>query len=125
MTPNTVRCAGLVVAVEGVIALIVAIVLVVRAVRGADQHVDNGYGTAAWFLVIGGAVLAAGWALVTGRRWGRGIAVVAQLLFLPVAWYLGVGSHQLAYGIGVALAAVVTLGLLVTPSAMGWASGRD
>jgi len=125
MTPNTVRCAGLVVAVEGVIALIVAIVLVVRAVRGADQHVVNGYGTAAWFLVIGGAVLAAGWALVTGRRWGRGIAVVAQLLFLPVAWYLGVGSHQLAYGIGVALAAVVTLGLLVTPSAMGWASGRD
>ena len=59
----------------------------------------NKFGTAAWFAIIGGAVLAAGWALWTGRRWGRGVAVFAQLLLLPVAWYLAVGSQQWIYGI--------------------------
>ena len=59
----------------------------------------NKFGTAAWFAIIGGGVLAAGWALWTGRRWGRGVAVFAQLLLLPVAWYIAVGSHQWIYGI--------------------------
>ena len=69
----------------------IAAVLLVRAIGGADQRVANGLGTAVWFVVAGGAVLAAGWALLTGRRWGRGLAVFAELLLLPVAWYLTVG----------------------------------
>ena len=68
-----------------------AAVLVVRAIAGADQHVVNGLGTAVWFVLVGGAVLAAGRALVIGKRWGRGLAVFTQLLLLPVAWYLGGG----------------------------------
>ena len=44
-------------------------------------------------------MLAAGCALVTGKRWGRGLAVFTQLLLLPVAWYLAVGSHRPAFGI--------------------------
>ncbi len=77
----------------------------------------NNYGTAAWFAIIGGGVLAAGWALWTGRRWGRGVAVFAQLLLLPVAWYVAVGSHQWLYGIPVGVVALVTLVLLFSPSA--------
>ena len=51
--PPTVRYAGFVVLAEGILAVIAAVVLVVRAIAGADQHVVNGYGTAAWFAVIG------------------------------------------------------------------------
>ena len=72
---------------------------------------------------MGAAVLAAGWALWTGRRWGRGIAVFAQLLLLPVAWYMAVGSQQWAYGVPVALVAVGALALLFSPSALQWAVG--
>ena len=69
----------------------------------------SGFGNAAWFALIGAALLAAGWALWTGRRWGRGIAVFAQLLLLPVTWYIGVGSHQWFYAVPIAAVAVITL----------------
>jgi hypothetical protein len=73
------------------------------------------FGTAAWFVIFGGAVLAAGLALWTGRRWGRGVAVFAQLLLLPVAWYLGVGSGRWIYGIGVAVGRAHRAGAVVQP----------
>lgn len=102
-----------------------AAVLVVRAIAGADQRVVNGLGTAVWFLVIGGVVLAAGRALTVGRRWGRGLAVFTQLLLLPVAWYLTVGSHRPAFGIPVALVALTVLALLFSPPALRWAAIGD
>jgi hypothetical protein len=118
-----VRGAGLIVAVQGVAALVVAAVLVVRAVAGADQHVVNGLGTAVWFVVAGGVVLAAGWALTVGKRWGRGLAVFTQLLLLPVAWYLAVGSGQPLIGIPVGIVALTILVLLFSPAALRWAAG--
>lgn len=119
--PPVVRYAGFAAATEGVVAIVVAIVLVVRAVSGADQHIVNGYGTAGWFAVMGAAVLAAGWALITGRRWGRGIAVFANLLLLPVAWYI-VAAHQPVYAIALGGVAIAVLALLFSPPAVRWAS---
>ncbi len=123
--PGAVRGAGFIVAAQGLAALVVAAVLVVRAIGGADQRVVNGVGTALWFLVIGAVVLAAGRALVVGRRWGRGLAVFTQLLLLPVAWYLAVGSHQRAFGIPLAIVALAVLILLFSPTALRWAAGGD
>nr|WP_309224917.1 hypothetical protein [Mycolicibacterium sp. CBMA 234] len=62
--------------------------------------------------------------LITGRRWGRGIGVFANLLLLGIAWYV-FESGQLQYAIVVALVALVTLGLLFSPSAVHWVSKRD
>ncbi|BDE12736.1 MULTISPECIES: hypothetical protein [Mycobacterium] len=123
--PSAVRRAGFVVAAQGIAALVIAATLVVRGLAGADQHVVNGLGTAAWFAVCGGAVLASGFALATGRRWGRGLAVFTQLLLLPVAWYLAVGSHRPLFGIPVGLLALAVLGLLFSASAVRWAAGDD
>ncbi|WP_445170530.1 hypothetical protein ACTXG7_07855 [Mycolicibacterium sp. Dal123E01] len=122
--PTVVRYAGFVAAAEGAVALIAAVVLVVRGVSGADQHIVNGYGTAAWFAVMGAAVLAAGWALITGRRWGRGIAVFANLLLVPVAWYI-VQAHQPVYAVALGGVAIVALALLFSPPALRWASGAQ
>ncbi|MDQ2636701.1 MAG: hypothetical protein M3Y83_07500, partial [Actinomycetota bacterium] len=71
-----------------------------------------------------GGVVAAGWAFWTGRPWGRGIAVFAQLLLLPVAWYMAIGSHQWVYGGAVAIVALATLALLFSPSALQWATAQ-
>jgi peptidoglycan/LPS O-acetylase OafA/YrhL len=120
--PTTVRGAGLIAAVQGAAGLVVAAVLLFRAIGGADQRVANGFGTAAWFALAGGAVLAAGSALLLGRRWGRGLAVFAELLLLPVSYYLTVGSHRASIGIPVGLVAVAGLGLLFSPAALRWAS---
>ena len=103
-------------ALEGAAAVLVAVVLVVRHLAGTeDPPWLSGFGTAAWFAIMGAAVLAAGWALWTGRRWGRGLAVFAQLLLLPVAWYMAVGSAQWGYGVPVAVVARGRAGPAVQP----------
>ena len=110
---------------EGVAAMVMAAAEAVSHFRGSGSIAGfNSLGTAGWFVIMGAAVLAAGWALWTGRRWGRGIAVFAQLLLLPIAYYMGVGSGQWALAVPVAVAAVVSLGLLFTPSALQWL-GQD
>jgi hypothetical protein len=124
-TPSVVRGAGLLVAVQGLAALLVAAALVVRGIAGADQRVVNGLGTALWFVLVGAVVLAAGRALVIGKRWGRGLGVFTQLLLLPVAWYLAVGSHRPAFGIPLGVLAATVLVLLFSPAAVRWAAGRD
>ena len=124
-SPTTVRQAAVLVALEGLAGLVAAAVYVVSGFSGADQPGLNFFGTAAWFAIIGGGVLTAGWALWTGRRWGRGLAVFAQLLLLPVTWYVAVGSHQWLYGIPVAAIALITLVLLFSPSALQWLGAQD
>ena len=104
------------VGLEGAACLIAAVVLLVRGITGADRHIVNGFGTAAWFGIIGAVVAAAAWALWTGRRWGRGIAVFTQLLLLPVTWYMGVGSHRWIYGVPIAAVALAALVLLFSHS---------
>jgi peptidoglycan/LPS O-acetylase OafA/YrhL len=120
-----VRQAAVLVAVEGAAGLIVAVVYVVSGLAGADEPGLNKFGTAGWFAIISGGVLTAGWALWTGRRWGRGVAVFAQLLLLPVTWYIAVGSQQWLYGIPIGVVALATLVLLFSPSALQWATGQD
>ena len=102
-----------------------AAVLVVRGVAGADQRVVNGVGTAVFFVLVGAVVLAAGRALMVGKRWGRGLAVITQLLLLPVAWYLTVDSHRPGFGIPAGVVALAVLGLLFSPAGLRWAAGGD
>lgn len=123
--PATVRQAAVLVAVEGAAALAIAVVLVVRGLAGADQHIVNGFGTGATIAVLGAAVLAAAWALWNGRRWGRGLSVFAQLLLLPVSWYMGVGSHQWGYAVALAAVVVLILVLLFSPATLQWLAHGD
>lgn len=119
-TPKAVRWAGALVAVEGAVAVIVALVLVVRVSTGHDQTQASGYGTAVWFLILGGAVLAGGLALVIGHRWGRAIAIVAQVLLLPVTWALLTDSHQPYFGGLLGVVVVAVLVLLFSGPATRW-----
>ncbi|WP_433683112.1 hypothetical protein [Nocardia sp. CA-119907] len=118
--PATVRGAGGLVALEGAVAVIVAIVLIVRGLLGHDQSATSGYGTAAWFGILGGAVLAAGIGLVLGHRWGRAIAVIAQVLLLPVTWSLLTDSHQPVFGALLGIVVIGALVLLFAPASNRW-----
>lgn len=124
--PATVRQAAIVVALEGVAAVVMTVLEAVGHFRGTGSIAGfSSLGTAAWFAIMGSAVLAAAWALWTGRRWGRGIAVFTQLLLLPVAYYMSIGSGQWALGIPVAVCAVAVLALLFSPSALQWLGAAD
>ena len=122
LCPVQLRVAGAITALEGAIAVIFAVVLVIRAAAGHHEAAISGYGTAAWFGIIFGGVLVGGIALMRGRRWGRAISLVAQILLLPVAYYLFT-SHQVGFAIPLAIAAVVTLVLLFHPASVRWISG--
>ena len=100
------RQAAIVVSLEGLAGVIAAAWYIVSGLVGTDEPGMNKFGTAVWFAVMGSAVFAAGWALWTGRQWGRGLAVFTQLILLGVAWYVGVGSGQWLAGV---LVAVVVL----------------
>lgn len=105
---------------EGAAAVGVAVVFVVRGLLGHEKTIYNGYGTAAWFAILGGAVLAAGIALIVGKRWGRAIAIVAQLLLLPVAWTLLTGPDRLWLGILLTVVVVGALGCLFSGPTSRW-----
>ncbi|NDZ94126.1 hypothetical protein G3I13_12830 [Streptomyces sp. SID6673] len=122
--PTTIRVAGAVTALEGAIAVIVAVVLAIREAGGHREAAISGYGTAAWFGIIGAGVVIGGIALLTGRRWGRAIAVVAQILLLPVAYALLTDSHQPWFGIPLAIAALAVLVLIFSPSSTRWLVGE-
>jgi len=119
VTPRVVRIAGGIAALEGALALVAAVALVIREAGGHHETGISGYGTAGWFAIMGSGVAAAGWALWTGRRWGRGIAVFTNLVLLGVAWYV-FSSGQLGYAIVVAAVAIAVLALLFSPSGLHW-----
>ncbi|WP_132991978.1 hypothetical protein [Gordonia zhaorongruii] len=118
--PSTLRWAGRIIAVEGVIGLIVAVIYVVREAAGHHEAAISGYGSAVWFAVIGGAVLAGGVALTRGRRWGRAIGMMAQILLLPVAYALLTASGLPLLGAPVGIAALAVLALLFAPASLSW-----
>ena len=119
MTPPAVRVAGTITALQGTLAIVMAIALTGRELGGHHEDAISGYGTAAWFAIMGSAVLAAGWALWTGRRWGRGISVFANLLLLGVAWYV-YSSGQLLYALLVGVVSVAVLAVLFSPPVLAW-----
>lgn len=122
--PGAVRRAAALVGLQGAVGVVAAVVFLIRGLSGSDRHIVNGYGNAGWFALIGAALLAAAWALWTGRRWGRGLAVFAQMLILPATWYAGVGSHRWGYAVPIAAVSIAVLVLLFSPSTLKWIAGQ-
>ncbi|QDQ99367.1 hypothetical protein FO059_13785 [Tomitella fengzijianii] len=120
MPPNTVRLAGGIVTGEGVVGVGIAIFYVISALVGNHDKGISYYGTAAWFGVLFGGVLAAGVTLLMGKRGGRGVAIITQVLLAPFAFSLLGQSHQLAWGILIVLAIVPAFVLLVHPRTSEW-----
>lgn len=130
--PTSVRIAGSIACLEAAIGIIYAAILLVRQVRGdrdaaiVSEPGSNmdwvAFGTAVFFLIVFGAVLAAGLGLARGtQRWGRGLVIIFQVIALPIAMsMLGAGAWVL--GILTTLAAAGTLVCLFTQPALAWAA---
>lgn len=123
--PPTIRGAGILVGLQGLAGLAFAVALLVRAFGGASTAGNNIFGEAAYFAVIGGAVVAVGGALVLGKHWARSPAVVVELLLLGVAWYAAGPSGRPEIGAPVGVVCVVVLYLLFTARSREWSLGLE
>ena len=121
-TPRPVRIAGVLVGLQGVVAI--AVGLLVAAARGRTGPVPI-LATGIWLAGFGAILLAVGANLVRGRHGARTPAIVAQLLLLGVCWYAAGPSSQPAYGVPAAAFCVAVLALLFCPPALLWTTGCD
>ncbi|MTE12718.1 hypothetical protein [Nocardia aurantiaca] len=117
--PVTVRVAGALVALEGALGLVAMVVLIIVGVNGSAQSPKNSYLTAGYAAILGGAVFAAGIGLLRGKRWGRAIATLTQLLLLGVAYYMFT-SDRPEFGAPLGLLALGALGGLFAPASNRW-----
>lgn len=122
--PPQVRAAGVLVAVQALLALVFAGFLVVRA-SSAELPVSFVLGEAGYFAVIGAALLAVGLGLLAGRRWARTPAIVTQLLLLPVVYSLLGPSRQLVLGIVAGAVVITAFLLLISERSRMWSMGLD
>lgn len=119
--PRPVRVAGVLVGLQGLLAGLAAVLLLVRALTGSAGLVV--LGGALLFAVFAAGLIAIARGLLLGQHGARGPAVVVQLLLLPVVYSLLGPSDQVVLGI---LAALVVGGILValfTGPARAWAAG--
>jgi hypothetical protein len=118
-----VRGAGALVGLQGLTGVAFAVVVLVRALGGGSTPGNNLFGQAAYFAVLGGAVLAVGTALLLGKQWARSPAMVAEILLLGVAWYMIGPSGRPLLGTPLAALSVLVMYLLFNARAREWALG--
>jgi hypothetical protein len=101
-------------AVEGLLLLAYGVL------EAANVHSDRaamGVTTALFFAVLGAVLLACAWLVVRGRAWARSPIVVAQVMFLGLAWSF-LGGATTWVSVALALVAVLVLVGLLHPSSI-------
>ncbi|WP_156756676.1 hypothetical protein [Actinokineospora pegani] len=123
-TPRTVLGAGVLISLQGLVALVFTVALVVQAIAGGSpQSTRAVLGEVVYFIVVTAGVLACGVGLILGKTWSRGPSIVVQVLLLGAAWYAIGPSSRPEIGAPVAVVCLVALVLLFRSSTTRWAQG--
>lgn len=117
--------AGVLVALQGAVGVVVAVLLGVRAVGADPARLYYGLAEAGIFLLLGASVAGIGYGLVRGVHGCRTPAIVIQLLLLPVVYSLLGPSRQLLWGIVCGLLVLLTFLLLISEQSRRWSMGDE
>jgi hypothetical protein len=108
------------VAAAGLVGVEGCLVLAYAGLEAASVHADRaamGITTSLFFCLLGGALLACAWFVGRGRAWARSPILMAQLLFLGLAWnFLGGQTTWVSVVLGAA--ALLVLGGLLHPASI-------
>lgn len=108
--PRGALAAGLVVGLQGVAALVWAVVLLVEVGQGASSNAARGVAEAVLYAVFAAMLGALAVGLVKGRRWSRTPTILWSILLLPVIWTLATSDQVALAGVVAVLALVGALG---------------
>jgi peptidoglycan/LPS O-acetylase OafA/YrhL len=115
--PPAVRAAAWVAVLQAVLVVVVAVVVVLAR---EDADLTWALATASYFVVLALLIAAVGRGLLQGRRWARTPAIVIELIFALVGFYLAVPSGQLLPGLVLIGIGVAALALLLSRAANDW-----
>lgn len=115
--PPPVRIAAWIALGQAVLVVVVAVVVIVAR---QDADLKWALATASYFVVLAALMAAVGRGLLQGRRWARTPAIVIELIFALVGFYLAVPSEQVLPGIALIAVGVVALALLLSRASNDW-----
>jgi hypothetical protein len=101
------------------------VVFVYGALETANLHAGRlamGVTTAAFFLILGGALVACAWLVGHARPGARSPIIVVQVILLGLAWNFWGGSTTWV-AVGLAALAIVVLGGLLHPASTAALTG--
>jgi hypothetical protein len=111
--PPPLRTAAGLTLVEGLLTVMYGIG---EAVHITSQRLVMGLSTSAFFVAYGAAMMLCAWGLTRLHPWARGPVLLAQLIWLGLAWNFRAGD-TLPLAIGLAVpAAIVLVGMLLPSS---------
>ncbi|MGA8245359.1 MAG: hypothetical protein WB797_00495 [Nocardioides sp.] len=112
--PPPLVVAASLVAVEGLLLLAYGVL------EAAHVHADRaamGVTTSLFFAFLGLVLMGCAWLVVRGRPWARGPVMVAQVMFLGLAWSF-LGGATTWVSVGLALVAGLVLAGLLHPASI-------
>lgn len=112
-TSLTLRIAGSLVALQGLLVLAAAVFYLVEALVSDASSLLNVAMAVVLFLLMGGGLLLVARDLVRRRRWARAPAVTWEVICLPVAYGLA-DSGRWYLGLPVAIVALIVLAAVLT-----------
>jgi len=110
-TPAPLAAAAGLTLIEGVLTFLFGITELVNL---ASDRLVMGLTTSLFFVAYGAVLVVCAWGMNARRPWSRGPVLLAQLIWLGLAWSFR-GGHTRPLAIGVAVVAVVVLAGLVHP----------
>lgn len=113
-TPAPLTVAAALTFVEGLLTFLLGIAEVVNL--SLDRWV-MGVTTSLFFVAYGAALVACAWGLHRVRTWARGPVLLAQLIYLGLAWSFR-GGETVAVAVALAVVAVVVLAGVLHPRSM-------
>ncbi len=108
-TPAPLAVAAGLTLIEGLLTVAFAITEVVSL---DSDRLAMGVTTGAFFLVYGAGLVACAWGMNTLRPWSRGPVLLAQLIWLGLAWNFRTGDTRPVAIVLAVVAAIVLAGLL-------------
>lgn len=115
--PSAVRLAAWVALGQAVLVVVVAAVVILAR---QDADLKWALATASYFVVLAVLIAAVGRGLLLGRRWARTPAIVIELIFALVGFYLAVPSGQVLPGVAMIVIGVAAVGMLLSKAANDW-----
>ena len=131
--PQPVLVAAALAVVQSIAVICFGIFLIVREVTGAENGSmvsDSGsgsfvgLGTALFIFIVFGFVIVGAWAMVKGKRWGRGAIILVELILAASSFQMFSGGSTILAVVTLLSSGVVIFLLMFVRASTEWAAAN-